>query len=166
MLGLVAGIGLEVYRAFTSRVRISGWAPVTNMYETVIWVSAVAAVLGLVFELIYRKAYAALAGSGVALLGTVLAANVPLLDPDIKTLQPVLRSNYWLTIHVLTEVSSYGAFLLAAGLGLIATFYYLTATYRRSPGFTELALPLVPGLPLLAVGAAGLLATYGYFGPT
>ncbi len=164
VVGLVSGIGLEAW-GFYSRIMISGWAPVTNMYETVIWVSAVAAVLGLAFELIYRKTYVALAGSMVALLGTVLAANVPLLDPDIKTLQPVLRSNYWLTIHVLTEVSSYGAFLLAAGLGLIATFYYLVATYRRSPTFTELALPVVPGLPLLSVGAAGVLASYGHFGP-
>ncbi|MBI4115500.1 MAG: cytochrome c biogenesis protein CcsA, partial [Candidatus Omnitrophica bacterium] len=30
---------------------------------------------------------------------------------------PVLRSNYWLTIHVLTITLSYGAFLLAWGLG-------------------------------------------------
>ena len=164
MIGLVGGIAYEGF-GFYLRVLISGWAPVTNMYETVIWVSAVSAILGLVLELIYRKTYAALAGSMVALLGTVLAANVPLLDPDIKTLQPVLRSNYWLTIHVLTEVSSYGAFLMAAGLGLIAVFYYLTATYRRSPGFTELALPIVPGLPLLAVGTVGLLASYGYLGP-
>jgi len=163
MLGLVAGIAYEAY-GFYLRVLISGWAPVTNMYETVIWVSAVAAVLGLILELIYRRTYAALAGSMVALLGTVLAANVPLLDPDIKNLQPVLRSNYWLTIHVLTEVSSYGAFLMAAGLGLIASMYYLTATYRRSPSFTELALPVVPGLPMLAVGAVGLLASYGYLG--
>ena len=116
MLALVAGIALEIV-GFYLRVRISGWAPVTNMYETVIWVSLVSAVLGLVFELIFRKTYAALAGSGVALLGTVLAANVPLLDPSIQTLQPVLRSNYWLTIHVLTEVSSYAAFALAMGLG-------------------------------------------------
>ena len=152
--------------ASTDRVRISGWAPVTNMYETVIWVSAVAAVLGLVFELIYRKTFAALAGSGVALLGTVLAANVPLLDPDIKTLQPVLRSNYWLTIHVLTEVSSYGAFLLAAGLGLIATFYYLTATYRRSPGVHR-AGPAGRPRPAAARDRRGAACSrsYGYFGP-
>jgi len=164
VLGLVGGIALESF-GFYLRVRISGWAPVTNMYETVIWVSAVAAVLGLVFELIYRNTYAGLAGAGTALLGTVLAANVPLLDPDIHTLQPVLRSNYWLTIHVLTEVSSYGAFLMAAMLGLIATGFYLTATYRRSPTFTELALPFVPGLPLLAIGTVGLLAAYGRLGP-
>ena len=33
--------------------------------------------------------------------------------------------------------------------------YYLTATYRRSPRLAELALPLVPGIPLLATGAFG-----------
>ena len=41
------------------------------MYETVIWVALVAAVLSLVFEMIYRKTFTALAGSGVALLGTI-----------------------------------------------------------------------------------------------
>jgi ABC-type transport system involved in cytochrome c biogenesis permease subunit len=162
MLGLVGGIALESL-GFYYRVRISGWAPVTNMYETVVWVSLVAAVLGLAFEAVFRKVYMALGASAVATLGTVLAANVALLDPNIHQLQPVLRSNYWLTIHVLTEVSSYAAFLLAACLGLIATFYYLTATYRRSAGFVELALPLVPGLPLFA---AGMAACYGAFGPS
>jgi ABC-type transport system involved in cytochrome c biogenesis permease subunit len=164
VLALVVGIGLEVF-GFSMRVRISGWAPVTNMYETVIWVSLVSAVLGLVFELVFRKTYAALAGSGVALLGTVLAANTPLLDPGIRALQPVLRSNYWLTIHVLTEVSSYAAFALAMGLGLIATLYYLTATYRRSPGFLEVGAPALPGLPMLAIGAVGIATSDGAFGP-
>ena len=112
MVALATGIALEIY-GFALRVQISGWAPVTNMYETVIWVALVAAVLSLIFELIFRRTYSALAGSGVALLGTITAVNVPLLDPSIKSLQPVLRSNYWLTIHVLTEVSSYAAFGVA-----------------------------------------------------
>jgi len=164
LTALVIGIGLEIY-GFYLRVGISGWAPVTNMYETVIWVALVAAVLSFVFELIYRRVFMALAGSAVALLGTITAANVPLLDPSIKGLQPVLRSNLWLTIHVLTEVSSYAAFALAWGLGLIATLYYLTATYRRSPKFRDLALLLIPGVPLLVVGGAGVAASYGLFGP-
>ena len=67
-------------------MRITGWAPVTNMYETVIWVALVAAVLSFIFEMIYRKVFIALAGSAVALLGTITAANVPLLDPSIKSL--------------------------------------------------------------------------------
>ncbi len=163
MLALATGIGLEIY-GFALRILISGWAPVTNMYETVIWVALVAAVLSFIFELIFRRTYSALAGSAVALLGTITAVNVPLLDPSIKSLQPVLRSNYWLTIHVLTEVSSYAAFGVAWALGLIAMAFYLTATYRRSPRFGELALPLVPGLPMLTVGGLGVAASYGAFG--
>jgi ABC-type transport system involved in cytochrome c biogenesis permease subunit len=164
LAALASGIALEIY-GFYFRVMITGWAPVTNMYETVIWVSLVAAVLSFVFEMIFRKVYTALAGSAVALLGTITAANVPLLDPSIKSLQPVLRSNLWLTIHVLTEVSSYAAFGLAWMLGLIATMYYLTCTYRRSPRFAELAMPLIPGLPLFAVGSLGVAASYGLLGP-
>src|SRR5262249_33628706 len=51
-LGLTAlaiGIALEIY-GFYLRVCITGWAPVTNMYETVIWVALVAAVLSYIFE--------------------------------------------------------------------------------------------------------------------
>ena len=44
LAGLAAGIALEIY-GFYLRVRISSWAPVTNMYETVIWVALFAAVL-------------------------------------------------------------------------------------------------------------------------
>lgn len=163
MLGMLVGIGLEVY-GFYLRIRITGWAPVTNMYETVIWVALVTAVLAVAFELIYHRTYVGVAGAAMALLGTITAANVALLDPSIKSLQPVLRSNFWLMLHVLTEVSSYAAFGLAWALGLIATFHYLTATYRRSPSFAELAAPLVPGLPLLAVGGGGMAASYGVFG--
>ncbi len=165
LVALLAGIVLEIY-GFSMRVRISGWAPVTNMYETVIWVALIGAVLSFVFELIFRHKFIALAGSAVALLGTILAANVPLLDPNLHGLQPVLRSNYWLTIHVLTEVSSYAAFALAWMLGMIAIGYYLTATYRRTASLREIGSPLVPGIPVLGVGAFGLLATSGFFGPS
>ena len=160
MAGFVSGIGLEIL-GFYYRVRISGWAPVTNMYETVVWVALVTSVIGLVLEAIYRKTYAATAATGVALLATVLAANVSLLDPDIHNLQPVLRSNYWLTIHVLTIVSSYAAFALAMGLGMLAIGYYLSATYRREVSRSTLMRPSGPPFPALVIGTAGLIAPPG-----
>ena len=158
-----SGIALEAY-GFFLRIKITGWAPVTNMYETVIWVAMITSILGFVLEAIYRKTYAALAASGVALLGTALAATVPMLDPDIHQLPPVLRNNFWLTIHVLTIVSSYAAFALAMGLGVAATSLYLTATYKRSAGLAELASPILPGVPLLGLGIIGAMASYGRFG--
>ncbi|MDX2039222.1 MAG: cytochrome c biogenesis protein CcsA [Isosphaeraceae bacterium] len=148
MTAFVGGIGLEIF-GFSQRVLISGWAPVTNMYETVIWVGLVTAVIGLVLELMHRRAFAAIAASGIAMVCTMLAATVPLLDPKIAGLQPVLRSNLWLTIHVLTIVSSYAAFALALGLGLIALVYYLTAIYRREASLGRLLVGVVAALVLL-----------------
>jgi ABC-type transport system involved in cytochrome c biogenesis permease subunit len=106
---------------FYARVALSGRPPVSNMYETVIWVSFMTGVFALILEFFYPKRIIALAGALVSTLGLVLADQLPLaLDPKISPIVPVLRSNYWLTIHVLTIVSSYAGGALAWGLGNLA----------------------------------------------
>lgn len=72
------------------------------------------------------------AGSFVAFFGSFVAWYSPVLDESFTPLQPVLRDNFWLTIHVLTIVSSYGAGALAWGLGNIALAYYLFGKYRTT----------------------------------
>jgi ABC-type transport system involved in cytochrome c biogenesis permease subunit len=138
--GFLYVIGLGTYLSslivqsfgFYARIAISGRAPVSNMYETVIWVSFMSAIFALVLELVYRRKVILLAGSIVALFGLVLADQMPLaLDPSISPLVPVLRSNYWLTIHVLTIVSSYAGGGLAWVLGNIALILF--ATGKGSP---------------------------------
>ncbi len=47
----------------------------------------------------------------------VIYGNLLPIESGMDVLVPVLRSNYWLTIHVMTIVASYGAFGLAMGLG-------------------------------------------------
>jgi ABC-type transport system involved in cytochrome c biogenesis permease subunit len=47
----------------------------------------------------------------------MIYADLLPIDSSLDVLVPVLRSNYWLSIHVLTVVSSYGAFGLAMALG-------------------------------------------------
>ncbi len=71
----------------------------------------------------------------VSTLGLLLAYQVGLhspdiLNPGIGSIAAVLRNNYWLTIHVLTIVSSYGAGALTWGLGNLAMLYYLFGRYR------------------------------------
>src|SRR5918911_292526 len=96
----------------------SGRPPVSNMYESVIWVAFMTAVFGLVLEGLYRRRLIALAGAVVSTFAFLLADQLPLtFAPSIQPLQAVLRSNYWLVVHVLTIVSSYAAFALAWGLG-------------------------------------------------
>ncbi len=114
--------------SFVLRCSITGWAPVTNMYETVIWVSMISAIVALVLELISRRRTAALAGSVVAMLVAIVADTMPPeYGSSIRNLTPVLRSNYWLIIHVLTIVSSYAAFALAMVLGDIVLFQFARA---------------------------------------
>jgi ABC-type transport system involved in cytochrome c biogenesis permease subunit len=115
---------------FYTRISISGRPPVSDMYETVIWVSFMSAVFALVLELIYRRKYIGLAGALAATLGLILADNT-ILDPTLKPLQPVLRSNFWLTVHVLTIVSSYAGGTLAWGLGNLALAFMAFGTPRR-----------------------------------
>ena len=48
-----------------------------------------------------------------------------MLDPSISPLVPVLRDNFWLSIHVPTITLSYASFALALGVGHVALFNYL-----------------------------------------
>jgi ABC-type transport system involved in cytochrome c biogenesis permease subunit len=116
----MVGIGFEIY-GFYCRIVISGRPPVTNMYETVIWVSFGAMVFATILESIYRKRYFFYAGLSASILTLIIADSQPtILDASINPLTAVLRNNMWLTIHVLTIVSSYAAFALTAALGHIA----------------------------------------------
>jgi len=125
MAVLAAAFSVHIY-GFILRCMIAGRPPVTNMYESVIWVSLGIVLFSLVFELIYKARYYAVAASALATLLLVLADSVPsILDPAINPLVPVLRNNYWLTVHVLTITLSYAAFALAMGVGNVSLGYYI-----------------------------------------
>jgi ABC-type transport system involved in cytochrome c biogenesis permease subunit len=91
-------------------------------------------------------------GAAVATFLLLIAAYTPLnlpkaIDDDFKPLQPVLRSNFWLTIHVLTIVASYGAGLLAWGIGLLGLTHYLFGKYRDPVIATNVPKGMQPAGP-------------------
>ena len=58
--------------------------------------------------------YVLTAAAAVATVALILADNCPaILDPSVRPLQPVLRSNFWLVTHVMTITLSYAALALA-----------------------------------------------------
>ena len=61
-VGYVASLAYQLF-GFYARVSISGRPPVTNMYETVVWVACMASLFALVLELFFRKNIIILAGS-------------------------------------------------------------------------------------------------------
>ena len=110
---------------FYLRCMISGRAPVTNMYESIVWVSLAVAVFSLPIYFHLKNMTVLIISSLVAATGLLISESFPaVLDPALSPLVPVLRSNLWLTIHVLTITMSYGAFALAWGLGHAVVFGY------------------------------------------
>src|SRR5258708_14073775 len=115
------------------RCLIAGRPPVTNMYESIIWVSFAVSFFGMIFFARYRTPVYLLAALPVTLIALLLVHQMPISMPStIDPLVPVLRDNFWLTIHVLTITLSYAAFALAMGFGHI-----LLWRYARSPAIAR-----------------------------
>jgi cytochrome c-type biogenesis protein CcsB len=96
------------------RIFISGRAPITNMYETVMFSGFGALFLATIIYFYKReKIYliGGLAYNMLCLLMMKFANNM--LDPSIQTLVPVLRDNFWLSTHVTTIILSYAALALS-----------------------------------------------------
>ena len=79
---------------------------------------------------VYERRAFGLVVTAVAFAGTFIAWFFPIPGKQFSPLQPVLRDNFWLTIHVLTIVSSYAAGALAWGLGTLSLGYFLLGKYR------------------------------------
>lgn len=167
LLVFSAGILISAY-GFILRCLIAGRPPVSNMYESLIWVIFGMTVFALVFELVTHNRQFALSGAILAVIGFVLADNVPtIMDSSIQPLEPVLRSNFWLTIHVLTITLSYAAFLLSLGIGHLClwTIWKHGEDKDRLQKQTKVLYRVVQvGVVLLAAGTilGGVWASYSW----
>ncbi|NCY22584.1 hypothetical protein EBX31_11610, partial [bacterium] len=126
---------LLLIAGFAVRIWIAGRPPVTNMYESILWVA--------------------------------FGCQPAVLDPSLNPLVPVLRSNFWLTIHVLTITLSYGAFALATALGHFLVFRSLQSRAlptAQDAGVIQLYRCLQIGVLLLAAGVilGGVWANYSW----
>lgn len=140
------GVGFLLHTlGFVFRVYLAERPPVSNMYETVIWASWGAVLFSMILEAFYRFRIILMAGALVGLFALVVADSAPaVLDPSLQPLEAVLRSNYWLIIHVMTITISYAAFLLAMGLGDLALVYYTLGekkTQRSDQSFNDGCVP-------------------------
>jgi len=164
---LCLGFLMHAY-GFTLRCLIAGRPPVTNMYESVIWVTWGCVLIAILIWLAYRNVVIPTASVVFAIVGLVLADNLPvILDPSINPLEPVLRSNYWLTIHVLTITMSYAAFALSLCLGNVVLgnyFYRPKATAMIQEYSLYMYRAMQVGVVLLAAGTilGGIWADYSW----
>jgi cytochrome c-type biogenesis protein CcsB len=151
------------------RIWIAGRPPVSNMYESVIWVSFGTMLFAWVLYINRRAKILITVSSAVAAFLLIVADSAPtVMDPSIHPLVPVLRSNLWLTVHVLTITLGYAAFALTLGLGNVTLYHFA----RRGEGSSSKIAALNDltyramqfGVVLLAAGTllGGVWADYSW----
>ncbi len=118
LIGVVIGLFIFHILGLASRWYISGNAPWSNAYESLIFVAFAAMGFGL---LLGKKS--SLVISAVTFISSVILffAHQSWLDPEIANLQPVLNS-WWLKVHVSIIVGSYGPFAIGLILGIFSLF--------------------------------------------
>ncbi|MCH6255048.1 cytochrome c biogenesis protein CcsA [Puniceicoccaceae bacterium K14] len=102
------------------RCLILGRPPVTNLYESIIFVCGIISLSSVVLEIFWRKNIAIFVGgiSGVVL--TFIGLRYASEGDTLGMLVAVLNDNFWLATHVLTITIGYGAAFLA---GMVAHVY-------------------------------------------
>ena len=135
---------------------ISGHAPWSDAYESMIYVAWATMFFGLAFG---RKSDLTLASTTFIVSMILMIAHWSWMDPAIANLQPVLDS-YWLMIHVAVIVGSYGPFALSMILGFVSLFLMILTNSSNKQimklNIKELTLinemSLTVGLVMLTIG--------------
>jgi cytochrome c-type biogenesis protein CcsB len=142
------GLGLRWY--------VSGRAPWSNGYESMIYIAWTTMLAGTLFS---RKSLGGLAATATLSATILLVAGMSWLDPEITPLVPVLKS-YWLTIHVSLEAGSYGFLMLGAVIGMLNLLLMIFLNAKNQANITraikELTIiseiTLLGGLTMISIG--------------
>ncbi len=116
------------------RVFITGWGPITNIYETIPFITLMAGIFALFMELIFRNRISLIVAITCGAAGMFLAGRYEAGDAadTMPSLVAVLRSNYWLWTHVTTINIGYATVLLAAIFSIIYIFCRLFDITRQN----------------------------------
>lgn len=125
-LNVVTCVLLTAY--LVVRAYISGHFPLSNGYETMLFISWLLTLMASLFSGKTRV----LAPAGLLLSGfTLLTANISGMNPQITSLMPVLASP-WMTIHVATVMIAYALFLLATLLSVLTLLLHFAGKDRQA----------------------------------
>ena len=159
---VTAGFGLMAFffllhtLGLATRWYVSGHAPWSNGYESMIYIAWTTVMAGLIFS---RKSLGGMAATAILASIILMVAHLSWLDPEITPLVPVLKS-YWLTIHVSMEAGSYGFLTLGAIIGALNLLLMIFANagnkaglFRRVKEMTYISeMTLIGGLVMISIG--------------
>ena len=158
-LGMIVFVGTILYHTYGYVLRwiAAGHAPLSNGYESLIFIALMIGVAGLFYEIRSRRG--SMAALSALLTAVILGvAMLPTFDPAISPLVPVLAS-FWLIVHVTIITASYGYLGLVAVVAMTMLILHL---FKR-PGRMTLRLAIfelnklhwnamVTGLAFLSIG--------------
>ena len=167
-LALAGGVLLLQTLLIVLRIIISERAPITNMYETVLFSGYGALILALIIGHLKKEhifIYLGLAYNACTLLMLNFADGM--LSEEINPLVPVLRDNFWLSTHVTMVILSYGALALSWVLANTVLFKrrFLTLTSQEERYYAQMTHSCLKyGVILLAGGIilGGVWADYSW----
>lgn len=144
--------------ALAIRGYLSGHAPWSNSYESLLYIAWALGLSGIVFS---KKSPISLSLTSILAAIVLMVAHLSSIDPQIGNLAPVLQS-YWLTIHVSVITASYGFLGLCSLLGIFVLVLFIMlgknkklnerikANIKEATMINEMAMIL--GLSLLTLG--------------
>ncbi|MFT6192344.1 MAG: cytochrome c-type biogenesis protein CcsB, partial [Polaribacter sp.] len=141
-----------------SRWYISGNAPWSNAYESIIYVGWATMLFG--FYLGRKSALTITATTFVTSI-ILFTASMNWLDPEIANLVPVLNS-WWLLVHVSIIVASYGPLTLGMILGIFSLFLMAFTTVKNKK-IMDLNIKEITIINEMAVTVGLVMLTIGNF---
>jgi len=139
-LGQSFAIGLRWIESYDLGI---GHAPLSNLYESLIFFAWTIVLLYLLIEWRTKNRSLGAFATPLAFLAMAYASYSPTISSRIQPLVPALKSN-WLIAHVLTCFFGYAAFGLAFGLSLM----YLLKK-REKPQGSNLFIRIIPESSIL-----------------
>ena len=137
---------------------ISGHAPWSDAYESILYVAWATMGIGLAFS---SRSNLTIAATAFVTSMLLWIAHGNWVDPAVANLQPVLDS-YWLMIHVAVIVGSYGPLTVGMILGLVSLILILL-TNEKNKERMELNLKELTIVNELALTAGLVMLTIGNF---
>lgn len=128
-VSLIAAVAYNVW-GVVDRCIINSRPPVATLYETLIFIAAVCAIVGLFVEGILRNGIGAMTCGFLGALGMFVAHLFMELDKadTMPTLEAVLITNFWLATHVTCINIGYAGSMLAS---LVAMACLIFRTFKR-----------------------------------
>jgi ABC-type transport system involved in cytochrome c biogenesis permease subunit len=137
--------------------------PVSTLYETILFITAVAVLVTLIVEWLQPRRIAQFVGGAVGFAGMSLATWYEEISgtDTMPQLQAVLDTNFWLSTHVTTVTVGYAAGLLAAAISALWVLVKTVVVVRGQFGDSRDWLATMTRMAYGALCFGALFSTIG-----